>query len=176
MISHGYLLGKKVALCLDSCHTISVRLRRTILVAARRWRGPKGWVMSDADDEFCRALDAGNIATAKAVLVGVVSAHESMQTDEDPNFDNAIKHLEDWLMQCGCIERVTRSSGLLKSYPPAKVAHADHQVPWSGPNISPEATSWKPNGNRRIRGLMQSWRLVGSCQSSDRHRWSNRDP
>jgi hypothetical protein len=132
MISHGYLLGKKVALCLDSCHTISVRLRRTILVADRRWRGPKEWVMSDADDEFCRALDTGNVAAAKAVLVGVVSAHESMQTDEDPNFDNAIKHLEDWLMQCGCIEHVTRSSGVLKSYPPQKLLMMTTKSPGAG--------------------------------------------
>ena len=57
---------------------------------------------------------------------------KSMQTDEDPNFDNAIKHLEDWLMQCGCIERVTRSSGLLKSYPPQKLLMLTTKSPGAG--------------------------------------------
>lgn len=88
--------------------------------------------MSGANEEFCRALDAGNIATAKAVLIGVVSAHESMQTDKDPNFVNAIKHLEDWLMQCGCIEHVTRSSGLLKSQPPQKLLILTAKAPGAG--------------------------------------------
>ncbi|MEY9387522.1 hypothetical protein ABIF93_005779 [Bradyrhizobium japonicum] len=77
--------------------------------------------MSEARDEFCRAIDAGDVKVAMATLVGVVSADESMHTDTDPNFGNAIKHLVDWLMQCGCIEDVELSSGILKSQPPLKV-------------------------------------------------------
>ncbi|MCK1604753.1 hypothetical protein IVB02_25955 [Bradyrhizobium sp. 166] len=77
--------------------------------------------MSEARDEFCRAIDEGDVKVAMATLVGVMSADESMHTDTDPNFDNAIKHLVDWLMQCGCIEDVALSSGILKSQPPLKM-------------------------------------------------------
>ncbi|UGY11955.1 hypothetical protein HAP48_0000480 (plasmid) [Bradyrhizobium septentrionale] len=77
--------------------------------------------MSEARDEFCRAIDAGNVMVAKATLAGVVSADESMYTDTDPNFGNATKHLVDWLMQCRCIENVEFSSGIMKSLPPLKM-------------------------------------------------------
>lgn len=77
--------------------------------------------MSEAADEFCRAINRGDVEAAKAALAGLVSAHESMHTDTDPSFANAIKHLVDWLMQCGCIEDVELASGILKSQPPQKM-------------------------------------------------------
>ena len=77
--------------------------------------------MSEARDEFCRAINEGDVMVAKATLVGVVSAHESMHTDTDPNFGNATKQLGDWLMQCSCIESVKFSSGIMKSLPPLKM-------------------------------------------------------
>jgi hypothetical protein len=66
-------------------------------------------MMSGASDEFCRAINEGDIEVAKAALVRI------------PNFGNAIKHLVDWLLQCGCIEYVTLSNGILKSQPPQKM-------------------------------------------------------
>ena len=132
--------------------------------------------MFEAHDEFCRALDAGDIAIAEATLAGVVSAHESMHTDEDPNFGNATKQLVDWLTQCNCIEDVEISSGMLKSQPPLKMLTLTTKSP-GGARIFHLKLRLGPHMEvHSFRRLMQSWRLVGSCQSSDRHRWSNRDP
>jgi hypothetical protein len=88
--------------------------------------------MSEARDEFCRAIHEGDIKVAKATLVGVVSAHESMHTDTDPNFGNATKQLVDWLMQCTCIENVEISSGILKSQPPLKMLTLTARPPGVG--------------------------------------------
>ena len=46
--------------------------------------------MSEARDEFCRAINVGDVKVAKATLVGVVSAQESMHTDTDPNTNQPI--------------------------------------------------------------------------------------
>ena len=77
--------------------------------------------MFEAREEFCRAINEGDVTVAKATLAGVVSADESMHTDTDPNFGNATKQLVDWLMQCNCIEDVELSSGIMKSQPPLKM-------------------------------------------------------
>lgn len=88
--------------------------------------------MSEARDEFCRAIDEGDVQVAMATLVGVVSADESMRTDTDPNFGSAIKHLVDWLMQCNCVEDVQLSSGILKSQPPLKLLTLTTRPPEAG--------------------------------------------
>jgi hypothetical protein len=88
--------------------------------------------MSDARDEFCRAIDEGDVKVAMATLVGVVSADESMHTDADPSFGNATEHLVEWLMQCRCIENVELSSGILKSQPPLKLLTLKTRPPEAG--------------------------------------------
>lgn len=88
--------------------------------------------MSEVRDDFCRAIDEGDVKVAMATLVEVVSADESMHTDTDPNFDNAIRHLMDWLMKCGCIEDVALASGILKSQPPLKILTLTTRPPGAG--------------------------------------------
>jgi hypothetical protein len=76
--------------------------------------------MAAARDEFCRALDQGDVAKAEAALANVLSSNESMHSDTDPSFATAISHLVDWLMQSGCVVHVDVSDGILKTYPPQK--------------------------------------------------------
>lgn len=76
--------------------------------------------MAAAGDEFCEALDQGDIAKAEVALAEVLSSNESMHSDTDPSFATAISHLVDWLMQSGCILHVEVLAGILKTYPPQK--------------------------------------------------------
>jgi hypothetical protein len=76
--------------------------------------------MAAAGDEFCQALDQGDIAKAKVVLAEVLSSNESMHSDTNPSFATAISHLVDWLMQSGCVVHVQVLNGILKTYPPQK--------------------------------------------------------
>jgi hypothetical protein len=73
------------------------------------------------DDVFCQALSKGDIDAARARLEQVISTTEAMQTDQDPNFSNAISNLVNWLIQRGCVRRVSVLEGVLKTQPPQKV-------------------------------------------------------
>src|SRR4051794_15372271 len=88
--------------------------------------------MSETRDEFCHAINGGDIVGAMGTLVTVVSGDESMHTDTDPNFGNALERLVGWLKQCGCIEEVELSSGILKSQPPLRVITLTMRPPGAG--------------------------------------------
>ena len=77
--------------------------------------------MSSASDAFCRAIIGSDMGAARAVLSEMVAADESMNTDTDPTFGDAIQHLVCWLSKCECIKNVGLSGGIMKSQPPQKL-------------------------------------------------------
>lgn len=76
--------------------------------------------MTDADFEFCRALEEG-LHRAKVVVARFVATSVSARAHDDPRFEQQISDLVGWLGRQPCIETISVMPGVLKTEPPQKV-------------------------------------------------------